>query len=798
MNGAGTNLWMFHRRQAKSLLQLNRRSVVVQQHAVGTNRNGSLSSHQSRSFFSYSRRAVTLTLTRPMTLALAATTNKYVPPFARNLNGIRWFHHTAVSAAEVAEVEEAEAATLAEYETPVKIFFASQTGTAQLFSQDLAQALQEHGFKTVSMQPLDELDTSELSLSQGQSPLASIPTPVFVILASTTGAGEPPDHARHFYDWLQEQPPLTAATNAHAAGIRFAVFGLGNSKAHPNHYNTVAKTLDSRLQALGHEAVLPLHLGDDGDCIDDDFDQWLSQLHIALSSPGERFSNSHHESETKTDTTTSSTPTVESAALYVPSSSNNKYPVLHLQEPSSADTRIGSTTRGPFLDTCPTFYMPGSRLFSVSDNRLLSHDPTSNGLCELQVQLPDDNNADNKTMKYETGDHFVLYPRNADCLVQAFLHFFGVSPDAVITGYDSHDQNNKGDGSPSALPYTHPIGITVDETLSHCVDLESSPSPSLARRLLTGQHQQQRDGPNLDYKREIAHPRRTVLELLLQSQQQQDKTKMPNISLSDLLWLLPPLQPRYYSIASSAAVHPDAVSLTYRPVQYVTSRGILRHGVCTSYMRQLSAVKSTTDDDPSQQPSSVTAVIRSNPSFRLPADPATPIWMIAGGCGVAPIRAFLEERLHRAPMLENKYGPAWLFLGFRSPADQVYTDLVQQALAAGAITKSCLTFQEGCATATVQAAATGNGDATNSTEQASAVGCGLVSDQVRRYGAAFWAHCQAGGMIYLCGGARTFGVAIENEVHAIFQEHGGLSEQEATAYLQQLIHEGRLCEDLAD
>jgi NADPH-ferrihemoprotein reductase len=794
MNSATTSLRLFHRRQAKSLLELNRRTVVVQQHAVGSgNRNGSLNSDQSSSFFSSSHRAVALT--RPIPLALAGATSKAVPTWARNLNGIRWFHHTTASSSSEVAAEVPEAKWAAP-ETPVQIFFASQTGTAQLFAQDLAQALQEDEYKTVSMQPLQEFDTNELLLLQGEYPHAK-PAPVYVILASTTGVGEPPDHARPFYKWLEQHQPLTAATNAHASGIRYAVFGLGNSKAHPNHYNTVAKTLDSRLQALGHEAVLPLHLGDDGDCIDDDYDQWSLKLRTALSSPGESSSNSHYESETKTDTTTSSgtnetPPTVDSSSS-APSSTNDKYPTLHLQEPSSVDTRIGSrATRGPLLDICPSFYMAGSRLFSVSDNRLLSHDPTSNGLCELQVQLPHGDNADNNKMKYETGDHFVLYPRNADCLVQAFLNFFGVSPDAVITGYKD-EKNNESDALPSALPYPHPMGITVYETLSHCVDLESPPSPALARRLLNGHHQQQADKPKLDFKHDIAHPRRTVLELLLQSHQQQDNTKVPNMSLSDMLWQLPPLQPRYYSIASSAAVHPDAVSLTYRPVQYVTSRGILRHGVCTSYMRQLSAVKSTTDDDPSQQPSSVTAVIRSNPSFRLPADPATPIWMIAGGCGVAPIRAFLQERVHRAPMLpeNNKYGPAWLFLGFRSPADQVYTDLVQQALAVGAITKSCLNFQEGCTTATVQ-------DDANSEEQASVVGCGLVTEQVRRYGAAFWEHCQAGGMTYLCGGARTFGVAIENELHTIFQENGCLSEQEATAYLQELIREGRLCEDLAD
>jgi NADPH-ferrihemoprotein reductase len=763
--------------------------VVQQHHVVGNgNRNESLNSRQSRSFFSYSHRA--LKLTRPNPMASAATRSKVASSWTLNLNGI---HTSASTSSSVAAVERvgAEAATLVTSETPIKIFFASQTGTAQLFSQDLAQALQEDGYETVSMQPLQEFDTSALSVLQGEDPTAT-PTPIYVILASTTGVGESPDHSRPFYEWLEQQPPLTAAANDQATtSMRYAVFGLGNSKAHPNHYNTVAKTLDSRLQALGHEAVLPLHLGDDGDCIDDDFDQWLLKLRTALSSPGESSSNSRHESETTSDSTASSStneiPRKVDFSSVAYTSNNNKYPTLHLQKASSVDTRIGSTAaRSHLLDTCPSFYMPGSRIFSVSDNRLLSHDPTSNGLCELQVQLPDDDNADNNTMKYETGDHFVLYPRNTDCLVQAFLQFFGVSPNAIITGFDSSDT------LPSPLNYPHPTGISVYETLSHCVDLESPPSPSLARRLLTGQYKQQPDKPNLDYKREIAHPRRTVLELLLQSQHQQDNTKVPNMSLSDLLWQLPPLQPRYYSIASSAAVHPDTVSLTYRPAQYVTSRGILRHGVCTSYMRQLSAVKSMTDNDPSQQPSSIAALIRSNPSFRLPADPATPIWMIAGGCGVAPIKAFLEERLHRAPMLEstNKYGPAWLFLGFRSPADQVYTDLVQQALAAGAITKSCLTFQGGCALATEKDA--------NSAEQASVVACGLVTEQVRQNGAAFWEHCQAGGTTYLCGGARTFGVAIENEMHAIFQEHGGLSEQDATSYLQELIRDGRLCEDLAD
>jgi hypothetical protein len=188
------SIWLFQRRQAKSLFQLNRRMLVVQKHVEGNgNRNESLNSHQSRSFFSYSHRAVTLT--RPTPLALGGTTSQAVPSWARNLNGIRWFRHTAASTSSIVEGAEVEVATLAASETPIKIFFASETGTAQLFSQDLAQALQEDGYETVSMQPLQEFDTNELLALHGEDTHAT-PAPVYVILASTTGVGEPPQHAR--------------------------------------------------------------------------------------------------------------------------------------------------------------------------------------------------------------------------------------------------------------------------------------------------------------------------------------------------------------------------------------------------------------------------------------------------------------------------------------------------------------------------------------------------------------------------------------------------------------------------
>ena len=85
----------------------------------------------------------------------------------------------------------------------------------------------------------------------------------------------------------------------------------------------------------------------------------------------------------------------------------------------------------------------------------------------------------------------------------------------------------------------------------HCTDLGALPSPSFARMILQRQ--------DIDYKADIAYPRRTVLDLLLQHGR--------NLSLEDLLFQITPMKPRYYSIASSNIKHPSEIRLVYRKVK---------------------------------------------------------------------------------------------------------------------------------------------------------------------------------------------------------------------------------------
>jgi sulfite reductase alpha subunit-like flavoprotein len=115
-------------------------------------------------------------------------------------------------------------------------------------------------------------------------------------------------------------------------------------------------------------------------------------------------------------------------------------------------------------------------------------------------------------------------------------------------------------------------------------------------------------------------------------------------------------------------------------------------------------------------------------------------------------------------------------LGFRNPHDEVYQSLVQEALQVGALTNSEVVYSSG----------------SDKCQQM------LASELVRQRGGSVWKHFQDGGHAYLCGGARTFGAAIEAAFLDIFQVHGKLDFDGANEYMRVLVDTGRLAEDLAN
>jgi sulfite reductase alpha subunit-like flavoprotein len=598
---------------------------------------------------------------------------------------------------------------------PISILYASQGGTAQLFAMQLANRLEEEEFQIASVAALSDVDPGTMQ----QRNQANDDT-LYVFIVSTAGVGEPPDNGRTFIQRLLNQDSLK---------INYVMFGLGNSKAHSSNYCQFAKDLEKALQRRGADAILPLTLGDDGgDSIEDDFDKFQENLVQTL------------RDKEKDEPTDSVALDIEAKNVATSSFSRGKtaFPDLHVQLPEESSACL-LMPRDHLMDVCRDFYPENAALYTVLHNGVIRSSATSSGTTNLSAmrEMRFQTNGE----PYETGDHVIVYPQNNDTLVESYLNVIEECPDpnAILTVPDAATNSNK---------YPHPTGISLYDTLRHCVDLQAVPNPSFAR-FLTGNQQ-------LNYKEDIAIPRPTALELLLQSPD-------PRILLKDLLYQLPRLSPRYYSIASSKLVHPRTIYLTYRPVNYITTRGVFRQGVSTGYMSRIA---------PGQK---ILAAIRNNPLFRLPNN-ADPIIMIGGGCGIAPIRAFLEELIYNAKSgSAKKNGKVMLFLGFRNPGDEVYQEIVAEAESLEILETKFVTFNTGC------------------------VVCSLLSDAITLNGADLYRlMVKENANVYVCGGARFFGVAIHNAFLDILQKEGKMDEQQATTFLKNLVQANRYHEDLSD
>ncbi|KAH6679062.1 NADPH-cytochrome P450 reductase [Halenospora varia] len=238
-------------------------------------------------------------------------------------------------------------------------------------------------------------------------------------------------------------------------------------------------------------------------------------------------------------------------------------------------------------------------------------------------------------LSYSTGDHIGLWPSNPEHEVERLLQVLDLSQyrDTVILTYQTN-QN------------------TCSKISRETVQVLEQFAPSQAAKDLLNR---------LKEDKEYFHSFVT-LRCLKSWPASGDYNCCPwsPLSFSALLDLLPPLQPRYYSISSSNIAHPRRVHVTVAVKKDHFEQGN-RHfyGAASNYARALSkanAVGVSVDDDDNirfdhaslrtlSNHLSCVGTIRQS-SFRLPPDPATPIIMVGPGTGVAHFRAFMQERIH--------------------------------------------------------------------------------------------------------------------------------------------------------
>uniref|UniRef100_UPI0036DD9673 NADPH-dependent assimilatory sulfite reductase flavoprotein subunit n=1 Tax=Photorhabdus sp. RM322S TaxID=3342825 RepID=UPI0036DD9673 len=220
--------------------------------------------------------------------------------------------------------------------------------------------------------------------------------------------------------------------------------------------------------------------------------------------------------------------------------------------------------------------------------------------------------------------------------------------------------------------------------------------------------------------------------------------------------LLRPLTPRLYSISSSQAEVENEVHITVGVVRYEID-GRARTGGASGYLA-----------DRLQEEGEIRIFIEHNDNFRLPVDPQTPVIMIGPGTGIAPFRAFMQQR-----DADGAEGKNWLFFGNpHFTEDFLYQVEWQRYVKDGLLTRIDLAW---------------------SRDQQHKV---YVQDKLREQGEEVWRWIKEGAHLYVCGDANRMAKDVEHALLDIISEYGGMDTEQADEFLSELRLERRYQRDV--
>lgn len=334
-------------------------------------------------------------------------------------------------------------------------------------------------------------------------------------------------------------------------------------------------------------------------------------------------------------------------------------------------------------------------------------------------------------LHYEPGDSLGLAAPNDPALVDACIAELRATGDEPVPCADGETRTLRG-----ALTGYTDIARPLDRTCElMAMAATHAPHAAALRRLVDGD-----DG---------AEPENADLLDLLQAF---PSARPP---LADLVRSLPSLKPRLYSIASSPRAVPGSVELCVGVVR-ADLRGRVRNGVASAFLA-----------DRAIDHGEVMATIQTS-HFRLPADPATPIIMCGPGTGIAPFRAFLQER-----EITGARGRAWLFFGDQHrTTDFLFGPELESWLARGTLSRLDTAF---------------------SRDQAQKI---YVQNRMIEAAADLWRWLQDGAHFYVCGDASRMAKDVDAALRRIAMEQGGLDESRARDWIVALARQGRYLRDV--
>ncbi len=358
-------------------------------------------------------------------------------------------------------------------------------------------------------------------------------------------------------------------------------------------------------------------------------------------------------------------------------------------------------------------------------NRLLNAAGSAKEVRHFEISL------EGSGLTYEAGDALGIFPSNCPTQVSELLALLGCDGEEAVPSTDGGETSLR-----HALANQYDIMKPPPDFLAAAA---SRPGGEELRALL----EPSRAGELKEWLvgREIAD----VLLALTE-----------RFGAADFVALLRKLQPRLYSISSSPNAHPGKVHVTVGIVRYAT-HGRNRKGVCSTFLA-----------DRCSETGRLPVFVQTSHGFRLPGDLTRPVIMVGPGTGIAPFRAFLEER-----RISGSTGGNWLFFGDqRSATDFLYREELEAMRADGHLSRLDVAF---------------------SRDQAEKI---YVQHRMLEAAGELWSWLEQGAYFYVCGDASRMARDVDAALHSVCEQAGGLAPEAAAAYVARLKEEKRYQRDV--
>jgi len=397
--------------------------------------------------------------------------------------------------------------------------------------------------------------------------------------------------------------------------------------------------------------------------------------------------------------------------------------VLKARAPKETPAQAAASATGVVNDVHSSPYTKEAPLTaSLAVNQKITGRDSEKDVRHLEIDLADSG------LRYQPGDALGVWYQNDPALVKELAELVWLKGDEPVTV------------NGQTLPLSEALEWHTELTVNTANIVENYATLTRSESLL----------PLVGDKVKLQHYAATtpIVDMVRFSPAQLDADA--------LIGLLRPLTPRLYSIASSQAEVETEVHITVGAVRF-DIEGRARTGGASGFLA-----------DRVEEDGEIRVFIEHNDNFRLPANPETPVIMIGPGTGIAPFRAFMQQRV-----ADGAEGKNWLFFGNPHFTDDfLYQVEWQRYVKEGVLTKIDLAW---------------------SRDQKEKV---YVQDKLREQGAELWRWINDGAHIYVCGDANRMAKDVEQALLEVIAEFGAMDTETADEYLSELRVERRYQRDV--